>query len=139
YNYNQATMGHNSGWDFSYGIYSSPARGWTVPNLITYQESHDEERLMYNNEQSGNSNGSYNIRNVATGLARNGMATAFWATQPGPKMLWEFGELGYDLSINRCTNGTINNSCRLDPKPPHWEYNSNADRKALYDVYADLI
>lgn len=137
YSYNQATMGYKDGWDFNWGIYKS--RGWAQPNLITYQESHDEERLMYKNEQYGASGGSYNVKTLATGLARNGMAAAFWAMQPGPKLLWEFGELGYDLSINRCSDGTINNDCRLTPKPPHWEYYNDANRKALYDVYADLI
>ncbi|MBS1747273.1 MAG: T9SS type A sorting domain-containing protein [Bacteroidetes bacterium] len=137
YNYNQATMGYKDGWDFNYGLYTS--HGFADPNLVTYQESHDEERLMYKNEQYGAASGSYNVKNIPTGLSRNGMAAAFWATQPGPKMLWEFGELGYDLSINRCTDGTVNSNCRLDPKPPHWEYYNDANRKALYDVYADLI
>jgi 1,4-alpha-glucan branching enzyme len=137
YNYNQATMGYNDQWDFSGGIYKT--HGFTQPNLVTYQESHDEERLMYKNEQYGATNGNYNIKNISTGLARDGMAAAFWAMQPGPKMLWEFGELGYDLSINRCTDGTVNNNCRLDPKPPHWDYYNDANRKALYDVYKNLI
>jgi len=130
-------MGYKDGWDFSYGLYTT--HNFAQPNLITYQESHDEERLQWKNEQYGASSGSYNVKNIPTGLARNGMAAAFWATQPGPKMLWQFGELGYDLSINRCTDGTTNNNCRTDPKPPHWEYYSDANRKALYDVYANLI
>ncbi len=137
YNYNQATMGYNDGWDFSGGIYT--ALGWTQPNLVTYQESHDEERLMFKNEQYGVTTATYNVKNVDTGLERNGMATAFWSMQPGPKMLWEFGELGYDLSINRCTDGSINDSCRLTPKPPHWDYYNDANRRALYNDYAKLI
>ncbi len=137
YNYNQATMGYNDGWDFSGGLYKN--RGFTQPNLVTYQESHDEERLMYKNEQYGVTTATYNVKAIDTGLERNGMATAFWAMQPGPKMLWQFGELGYDLSINRCGDGTINNACRTDPKPPHWEYYNDANRKALYNVYEDLI
>jgi glycosidase len=143
YNFNQATMGYkNDGgntdsWDLSGNIYTT--RGFSQPNLVGYQESHDEERLMYKNEQYGASLGLYNVKSIPTGLARNGMAAAFWCMQPGPKMLWEFGELGYDLSINRCTNGTINDSCRLTPKPPHWEYYSDVNRNALYNVYANLI
>ncbi|HYK46967.1 MAG TPA: alpha-amylase family glycosyl hydrolase, partial [Parafilimonas sp.] len=137
YNYNQATMGYITGSDLSWGIYK--ARGWSQPHLITYQESHDEERLMYRNEQFGNFNGSYNVKDTATGLSRNGMAAAFWAMQPGPKMMWEFGELGYDLSINRCTNGTVDNNCRLDPKPPRWDYYNKPNRKALFDIYSNLI
>ncbi len=137
YNFNQATMGYKDGWDLSGNIYTT--RGFSQPSLVGYQESHDEERLMYKNEQYGASLGLYNVQNIPTGLARNGMAAAFWCMQPGPKMLWEFGELGYDLSINRCTSGSINDSCRLTPKPPHWEYYNDANRNALYNVYADLI
>ena len=47
---------------------------------------------------------------------------AFLLTIPGPKMIWQFGELGYDYSINTCTNGTVNNNCRLDEKPIRWDY-----------------
>lgn len=141
--FNQATMGYSTlspegySWDFSWGIYTS--RGWTQPNLITYQESHDEERLMYKNEQYGNSSGTYNVKTLSTGLQRNAMATAFWAMIPGPKMLWQFGELGYDYSINRCQDGTINSSCRTSPKPIRWDFYSDANRQALYNVYSSLF
>src|ERR1700712_5415007 len=96
YNFNQATMGYaTSGSDLSGGIYTTLG-GWNQNGLITYQESHDEERLMYKNEQYGNSAGSYNVKDTATGLKRNAMATDFWSMMPGPKMMWQFGELGYD-------------------------------------------
>lgn len=144
-NFSQATMGYSTAspsggtWDITWGI--SQARGWSQPNLVTYQESHDEERVMYKNEQYGNTSGSYSVKTLATGLKRNEMATAFWAMIPGPKMLWQFGELGYDFSINTCANGTVNSdgSCRTDPKPIHWEYYQNANRFSLYNVYAQLI
>lgn len=137
YNFNQATMGYSDGWDFSRGIYKT--RNWSQPGLVTYQESHDEERLMYKNEQYGNSSGAYNIKDTATALKRNEMATAFWAVIPAPKMLWQFGELGYDYSINTCENGTIDNSCRTSPKPIRWDYLTNPNRVALHDVYAKLF
>lgn len=138
YNFNQATMGFSSGWDFQSGI--ATARGWSNPHLVTYQESHDEERLMYKNLQFGNSNGSYNVRDLTTALKRNEMAAAFWAMIPGPKMMWQFGEVGYDYSINTCADGiTINNNCRLDNKPIRWDYYTNANRKSLYDVYSALL
>jgi glycosidase len=138
YNFNQASMGYSSGWDFSYGVFTN--RGWTNPNLVTYQESHDEERLMYKNEQYGNVSGSYAITSIPTGLKREEMNAAFWAMIPGPKMMWEFGELGYDYSINTCSDGvTINNNCRTDPKPVRWDYYQDANRKALYTVYSKLI
>ena len=138
YNFNQATMGYNTGWDFSGGIYTSS--GLAQPGLVTYQESHDEERLMWKNVQYGNSNGSYNIKDIPTGLKRNAMAAAFWAMIPGPKMLYQFEELGYDYSINTCSDGvTINTTCRTDPKPIRWDYLQNPDRLALYKVYSKLL
>ncbi len=139
HNFNEATMGWTSTSNFEYGIYKN--RGWTVPNLITYQESHDEERLMYKNTQFGNSSAApaYDVKTLSTGLKRNEMAAAFWAMIPGPKMLWQFGELGYDFSINRCEDGSINNNCRTNPKPIRWDYVQDANRQALYQVYSKLI
>ena len=140
YNYNEATMGYIGipilNMEFTHN------RDWKKPDLVTYMESHDEERLMYKNKQYGNikKDGTYNIRNIPTGLKRNEMAAAFWAMQPAPKMLWQFGELGYDYSINTCENGTtISNDCRLSPKPIRWDYQNNANRLALYNVYSRLF
>ena len=135
--YAQASMGYTDRWDFSGGIYT--VRNWTQPNLITYMESHDEERLMYKNLQFGNGAAGYNIRDLNTALKRIEMCGAFLFTIPGPKMLWQFGEMGYDLSINRCEDGTIDNNCRLSPKPIHWDYLQNIQRKRLHDVFAELI
>ena len=145
-NYNQATMGYSTPspggatWDLTGSIYTSLG-GWNNPGLIVYQESHDDERLMYNNEQYGNSSGSYIIKDTATGLARDAMSTAFWALAPGPKMLTEFGELGFDYSVNWCPNGTVNPSgiCRTDPKPIRWDYLQDTSRKKLHDTYAALL
>jgi 1,4-alpha-glucan branching enzyme len=139
YNYNQATMGYldKNGSDLTQGIYS--AHGWTNPNLVTYMESHDEERLMFKNEQYGDSTATYNVKNIPTGLQRNAMAASFWAMQPAPKMLWQFGELGYDYSINTCEDGSINNDCRTSPKPIRKDYFSDPNRLALHNVYANLF
>lgn len=133
--YNEATMGYES--DLQWVSYQN--RAWNDPHLIGYMESHDEERLMYKNLQYGNSNGTYNVQNPATALARNEAAAAFFFSIPGPKMIWQFGELGYDYSINHCLNGTVNSSCRLDPKPIRWDYFEEINRHRLYDVYKALI
>lgn len=139
YGFNQATMGYVSGSDFSGGIAKS--RGWTNPHLVTYQESHDEERLMYKNLAYGNNAGNYSVKDSNTALQRNAMAAAFWAMIPGPKMMWQFGELGYPYSINTCSNGSVDagGACRLDPKPIRWDYYNQPARKALFEVYARLI
>ncbi len=129
HNYNQATMGYYNDSDFSGGYYKS--RSWAEPNLVTYMESHDEERLMYKNINFGNSSGDYDIKNLATALDRQKLAAAFFFTLPGPKMIWQFGELGYDFSINY--NG------RVGEKPIRWDYFDDPDRKALYDFYSKII
>jgi len=129
--YNEATMGYheNEKSDLSWGWYKR--RGWSEPNLVTYMESHDEERLMVKNQQYGNASGDYNIKDPATALDRMKMAAAFFFTIPGPKMMWQFGELGYDYSINY--NG------RVGEKPIRWDYFQKQERRALYDVFAALI
>lgn len=137
YAYNRATMGYAEGSDFS-GIYYG-SKGWTLPRAIGYMESHDEERLMYKNITYGNSSGSYNVKTLSTALQRMKAAALSFYTVPGPKMLWEFGEWGYDKSINTCTDGTINNNCRLAAKPVGWLFNSDADRKSLHDFVKDVI
>lgn len=139
YSFNQATMGYNTGSDFSGAL--SKNKNWNSPLLVAYQESHDEERLMFKNLSYGNTTGAYSVKDTATALKRQEMAAAFWSMIPGPKMIWQFGELGYHISINTCGNGTIDagGGCRTVEKPIHWDYYNQTARKALYDVYAKLI
>lgn len=132
YNYNEATMGWQS--DFSWGYYKN--RGWSQPNLVTYMESHDEERLMYKNLQYGNSSGGYDIQELPTALNRMKMAGAFFFTYPGPKMIWQFGELGYDYSINYPSG---EDKDRLTPKPIRWDYYYEENRNKLYKTFAALL
>ncbi|MGA9270818.1 MAG: alpha-amylase family glycosyl hydrolase [Lutimonas sp.] len=129
--YNEGTMGYNENKksDFSWIDYKN--RGWTVPANVAYMESHDEERLMYKNLEFGNSNGSYSVKDLSIALDRQKTAGAFYFTVPGPKMIWQFGELGYDVSIN--------DPCRVCNKPIKWEYASDPERNALYETWAKLI
>lgn len=66
------------------------------------------------------------------------MAHALLIPIPGPKMIWQFGEVGYDISIFQCENGTLQESCKIDPKPILWNYLDNPDRVHLYKVTAAL-
>lgn len=126
--YNQCTMGYED--NSSILRVSHKNRGWDYPNLVGYMESHDEERLMYKNNEYGNSDGSYNIKETSTALDRNELGAVFFLTVPGPKMIWQFGELGYDYSIDY--------NDRVGEKPIHWDYYEDPDRRDLYDVYAKL-
>lgn len=136
YNYNQSTMGYE---DSNFSNVSYQNRDWSTPSNVSYMESHDEERLMYKNLEFGNSNGAYDITELNTALDRLELAGAFYFTIPGPKMIWQFGELGYEFSINYCEDGTINNDCRTGPKPIRWDYLNNSDRTDVYDVWSKLI
>ncbi len=129
--YTNATIGNNanSASNFDWIYYKN--RGWTVPANVSYMESHDEERQMYSALTQGNSNTSYNIKNTSTALDRMELSGAFYFTIPGPKMIWQFGELGYDISINE--NGRTGN------KPILWNYFDNPDRKSVYNTWSKLI
>jgi glycosidase len=134
----QAEMSYNDAggsWDLTGLFYDSWGFNTPTGNVI-YFESHDQERLQFKNEAYGNKNssGTYNIKDLATGLKRCEMGAAFMFASPGPKMLWQFGERGYDVSIDDPTTGG-----RLGDKPPHWEYMSDANRHHLYQVYSDMI
>lgn len=134
YNFNEATMGWgeekgdsgNKG-DLSWTSYKQ--RDWTKPRLISYMESHDEERLMFKNKAYGKTVSGYDVKNLNTGLQRTAAATVIYMTIPGPKMIWQFGELGYDYELN---------DDRVGHKPVRWDYYDVPERKALYDVFSTM-
>lgn len=132
--YLEASMGYPS--NLAQAIAQN--RGFNGKNLVAYMESHDEERMQYKNEQFGSAAGNYDVKEQETGLDRVMLASTFFYTVPGPKMLWQFGELGYDFPINHCGNGTVNENCRTDPKPIRWDYREDGDRQDIYNWVADL-
>ena len=130
YAYDQAGQGRTANTNFANGYYA--ARGWQRPGLVTYMESHDEQRLVYDARTFGLNNGAgYDVKNLPTALARMELNAAFFFPIPGPKMVWEFGELGYDIDINQ--NG------RVGAKPILWNYLQDANRRHLRASYASLI
>lgn len=138
FNFQEASMGYITNSNFDHLLHTT--RGWTNPYLVGYMESHDEERVMYKCLQFGNtSNTSHNVRDLNVALKRAELSSAFFLTMPGPKLIWEFGELGYDFSINRCLDGSVNDSCRLTAKPIRWDYLQQVQRKRLYDIYSSLL
>ena len=69
---------------------------------------------------------------LTVAMRRAGASAAFFLTVPGPKMIWQFGEIGYDYTIEH--NG------RTGEKPVVTdEYMAVPARKALYDTYATLL
>jgi len=143
YNYNEATMGWNESGKSNFSWISYQQRGWNDPHVVGYMESHDEERLMYKNVSYGNASGGYNIQELTTALERQQLAAAFFFTIPGPKMIWQFGELGYDYSkyYDMETGQVVegDDGVKVSPKPIRWDYTEDFRREVLYNVYSALI
>jgi len=109
--------------------------------MIGYAESHDEERVVYKSlNEAGQTQG-----NLAKVLQRLPAMGAVHLLVPGPKMIWHFGELGWDKSLWTCNNGNVSFSapdCKLDTKPqPQWVENWLGDpaRGAVYNSWAKMI
>ncbi len=123
--YCQSAMGYpeNSSFGSLYTGNSISFGSW-----VGYMESHDEERTSYKAKTWGDGTIATNLGDRMKQAQVN---AAFFFTVPGPKMVWQFGELGYDISIDE--NG------RTGKKPILWNYYDIKERKALYDTYSQLI
>ena len=121
------------------------SKGFTGRRVIGYPESHDKDRLMFQARQYG---ASAEIKSLNGALKRMASIAAISTPIPGPKMLWQFAELGWDSSIYTCPDGSVNDEsntrpgdCKLDTKHvKQWTENWMAvpERKALYDTYARI-
>jgi 1,4-alpha-glucan branching enzyme len=120
--YSQSAMGFQTGSDFS-SMITTP-RQW-----VGYAESHDEERNFYNAKYFGvgaiPTDSVYRIKRVPLNVA-------FTTLLPGPKMMYEFEEMGFDYSINSFGG-------RTNPKPSAWDWLSITNRKAAYDACSKII
>lgn len=124
----QYAMGYesDSGLDRFYAPYDG--RDWG--STVSYLESHDEERLAYKQ----NKYGPVEVRsNLANAMHRLGSAAAQMMMSPGAHMVWMFSELGNNETTKDATGG--NNT---SPKKVMWSLFDNANRKGLYENYAEL-
>ncbi|MDI5898973.1 alpha-amylase family glycosyl hydrolase [Flavobacterium yafengii] len=144
--YNELSMGYSG----NISRMNSTSRDFTTNRLMGYAESHDEERLMYKNLQFGNSaNAAHNVKTLNVALSRMSAIGAVSLLVPGPKMIWHFGELGWENSIFACNNGTVNTSsdatsgdCKLDTKQqPQWVNNwlGDTNRSKIYNDWSKMI
>ncbi len=132
YNYCQAAMGWDSDSSFEWIYDSVLPDGW-----VGFMESHDEERMAYKQTQWGNGDLASNTEKRMKQLAVN---TAFSLLVPGPKMIWQFGEMGYDYSINSNQEGTsTSEDYRTHRKPIRWDYLDDSSRAGLVDEYSRLL
>ena len=115
----QTVMGYDSDSNF----YDDFAWG-----RVSYPESHDEERQAYKAITWGNSYVKSDWSRISKHL--QGIYCLHFLT-PYPKMMWQFGELAYDYSIEY--NG------RTGHKPVCWSYYNDTNRRALYDAMSKAI
>ena len=144
--YAQAAMGHQNDSDFS-GFHTDNTQ-MPFGSYVSFMESHDEERLCYKQTKWGNGAAKTDL-NVR--MDRAGLCAAFSLLVPGPKMIWQFGELGYDYSINQNEKGefheTEEGGYRTSMKPLRWDYyddgvegkGEDEVRRGLYDTYRKLL
>lgn len=110
--------------------------GGQIRTRVAYMESHDEARMAYEMLIGGQSSGGYDITNETVLLERAKMGAAFHLLQAGPKMIWQFGELGYDIDIDY--------NERTGEKPLVWGdgnlgYYESENRQYVFDAYAAII
>jgi Alpha amylase, catalytic domain/Secretion system C-terminal sorting domain len=149
YAYSQLVEGYSTGGDIS-GIGHKSRSTFLGKRLIGYPESHDKDRLMYSAMTYGNGSGANPpLNNLTNSLSRMSAVGAISILVPGPKMIWHFADLGMNLSIFTCTDGTVNTDtdtttgdCKLATKPqPQWTNNwmADAQRSTIYNNWAKMI
>lgn len=126
-NFDFREMAKGGSRNFDWGYYQT--RGWSKNNLVSYMESHDEERTMWESLTWG-ATSPVNIRQLNNAVNRNQLLATFFFAIPGPKMMWQFEEFGYDLELN---------NDRLGIKPTKWEYLDDPERIRLFNLYKAMI
>lgn len=103
--------------------------GRPLGSMVSYAESHDEERMGYAIMNSAASS----LRTDEMAARRLGLVAGHLIMTPGPKMIWQFGELGANQTTK---SGSSNNT---SPKKVIWSNLDNEYYAGLYNVYRELI
>ncbi len=125
--------------------YYQIAMGWLEPDpsgntdalndanrngYVSYAESHDEERMQYKVKMYG----AGDLKtNTDARVARVPACVAFNVLLKGPHMLWQFEEVGYDISIDQ------NGRTGTKPNPSRRGYFSDAARVDAFTKCAQVI
>ncbi|MCB0705339.1 MAG: T9SS type A sorting domain-containing protein [Saprospiraceae bacterium] len=132
-------MWRNKSYDFipaTVGANSGNLSGTDAQTHVTFFDSHDERRIAEHALTEGLSNGGYDVKNPLIMYERVKMAAAFAFLQPGPKMIWQFDELGYDIDIN--FNGRVGNK-PLPWGPDGLGYYEDPLRQYIYQAYKGIL
>lgn len=106
-------------------------------NWVAYMCSHDEERpafkqFTYGQDYFKYSQAALSGTKLDSGMKQIAVNFSLFLTAPGPKMIWQFDELGYDYSIEE--NG------RTGSKPIKWTYyDTDGPRKDLYNTVSKIM
>ena len=140
--YSQSAMGY-----FNENANIEPAffgfAGFNDPSYMPYMESHDEQWLMQKNAQFGRSaDNGYDVKELQTALERQKLVGSFFFTLPGPRMTWQFAELGYGHRPDECLEDDGSGGIcgpqapgRTAPKPVRWEYRDPEQSPGRVDLY----
>lgn len=134
--YRQSAMGWKENADF--GGLTTWSTNLREGAWVGYMESHDEERCAYEQTIWGNGALKADLEARMQQLETN---AAFFFTVCGPKMIWQFGELGYDFSLYSNKEGVVieGEDHKTDRKPIRWDYAQNDARKGVYNTYSQLM
>ncbi len=128
-------------WRKAVSQYSETVMGWTGGGKSDFSgavafgrvgniEDHDEERVAYKAVAYGQTYVKSDWKRISKHIQA---AYALHFLSPYPKMMWQFGEMGYDITIGS------DDGQKVEPKPSHWEYMQIAERKAIYDAVSKCI
>ena len=126
YDYVPAMVGQNNG----------SFNNMDIKTHVSYYNSHDERRITEHALTEGVSNGVYDIKDKLIMYERAKMIAAFGFLFPGPKMMWQFDELGYDIDIN--FNGRVGNK-PLPWGPDGLGYYEDPLRQHIYTAYQGIL
>jgi len=114
---------------------TAAALGWSQNNRMIYMESHDEERVAYTASIQGPA-----TSDLAYRMKRCGLGAAFLFCMPGPRMMWEFGEMGYDYSLEYSPiSSSLVKGQEVYSKPPRWDYLDVPERQLIYNIYRTIL
>ncbi|MGM9853070.1 MAG: alpha-amylase family glycosyl hydrolase [Muribaculaceae bacterium] len=129
-NYNSRNYGSGQTSNNNLLYYDDEKCSRTRHSLISYAESHDEERMAYTARNNGVSAIKSNEKAMCNRL---GQVAVQLLLSAGSKMIWQFGELAADQ-----TTKNQDGSNNTDPKLVIWDNLNNPNIKALHDTYKDL-
>lgn len=134
-------------WSNTSNAYCQTAMGWlkegdsfadaNKDGYVSYTCSHDEERPFYKALKYGNGDMK---SNESARLSRIAANTILSVLLNGPKMIWQYEEIGYDFSINSSIDhpgGTSSDDrCSKKPRPEPLGYFTDSRRMNQYALIA---